>query len=461
MPIGSRLPLPPGHRFPATKYRLLREPGRGLAGARRARSGAGERRRPGARPRPALRAGDRRQRLSAAEQRAIGFPWSEAMVERARRSVGATLAAARAALVEGVAANLAGGTHHASAGSGSGYCVFNDVAVAARLCRPSGSARHGGGAAAAHRRHRPRRPPGRRHRLDLRRRPERLHPVAARREELPVPQGGERPRRRPARRLRRRRLPGRARRRAGRRSGASTRRAVRPGVLPRRRRPARGRPARPPEAHRRRAAGARPAGVRGAARARAFRWRSRWPAATAATSTSRSRSRRRRCRARSQSGRDGRMRGHERQQSRVQRAPPSTGRSRCRAPPTAASCRSPPAGSTTTPTATSTTSSTTRCSTPRSTALLIEAGALDVAAGEVIGCVVETHCNYFAPLAFPQAARGRHPGRPHRRLERALRDRHLRRRRGRDRGRAATSSTSTSTVRRDGRSPCPTACCRS
>ena len=135
----------------------------------------------------------------------------------------------------------------------------------------------------------------------------------------------------------------------------------------------------------------------------------------------------------------------------------STGRSRCRAPPTAASCRSPPAGSTTTPTATSTTSSTTRCSTPRSTAILIEAGALDIAAGEVIGYVVETHCNYFAPLAFPQAARGRHPRRPDRRLERALRDRHLRRRRGRRPRPAATSSTSTSIVRQSGRSPCPTA----
>jgi acetoin utilization deacetylase AcuC-like enzyme len=126
------LVLPPGHSFPATKYRRLRslvedwpeldvreaEPAGNevLALAHEARyvqaiAGNG---------------------LSAAEQRAIGFPWSEAMVERARRSVGATLAAARAALVEGVAANLAGGTHHASAGRGSGYCVFNDVAVAAR-----------------------------------------------------------------------------------------------------------------------------------------------------------------------------------------------------------------------------------------------------------------------------------------------------------------------------------------
>lgn len=72
---------------------------------------------------------------SAAQQREIGFPWSERMVERARRSVGATIAAARHALFEGagVAANLAGGTHHAYTHKGSGYCVFNDVAVAARL----------------------------------------------------------------------------------------------------------------------------------------------------------------------------------------------------------------------------------------------------------------------------------------------------------------------------------------
>jgi acetoin utilization deacetylase AcuC-like enzyme len=71
--------------------------------------------------------------LSAAQQREIGFPWSPSMAERSRRSVGASIAAARAALAEGVAANMAGGTHHAEAGKGSGYCVFNDVAVAARL----------------------------------------------------------------------------------------------------------------------------------------------------------------------------------------------------------------------------------------------------------------------------------------------------------------------------------------
>jgi acetoin utilization deacetylase AcuC-like enzyme len=71
--------------------------------------------------------------LSATEAREIGFPWSEAMLERSRRSVGATIAAARCALQEGIAVNLAGGTHHALAGRGGGFCVFNDVAVAIRV----------------------------------------------------------------------------------------------------------------------------------------------------------------------------------------------------------------------------------------------------------------------------------------------------------------------------------------
>jgi acetoin utilization deacetylase AcuC-like enzyme len=69
--------------------------------------------------------------LSDGEQRAIGFPWSAEMVERSRRSVGATLAACAAAIGEGVAINLAGGTHHARRDRGQGYCVFNDVAIAA------------------------------------------------------------------------------------------------------------------------------------------------------------------------------------------------------------------------------------------------------------------------------------------------------------------------------------------
>lgn len=70
--------------------------------------------------------------LDAPRLKAIGFPWSNAMAERARRSVGATLAACRVALRDGISANLAGGTHHAGRSQGGGFCVFNDVAVAAR-----------------------------------------------------------------------------------------------------------------------------------------------------------------------------------------------------------------------------------------------------------------------------------------------------------------------------------------
>jgi acetoin utilization deacetylase AcuC-like enzyme len=126
--------LPEGHRFPMPKYRLLRDrvaaqlPGIRLEEAPSATDGelalAHE---------PVYVTAVAEGFLSAAAQREIGFPWSPRMAERARRSVGATIAAARTALVEGVSANLAGGTHHASAGKGSGYCVFNDTAVAARL----------------------------------------------------------------------------------------------------------------------------------------------------------------------------------------------------------------------------------------------------------------------------------------------------------------------------------------
>jgi acetoin utilization deacetylase AcuC-like enzyme len=70
--------------------------------------------------------------LSPQEQREIGFPWSEKMVERSRRSAGATVAAVKIALEEGIGINLAGGTHHAYRNMGSGFCVFNDSAIAAR-----------------------------------------------------------------------------------------------------------------------------------------------------------------------------------------------------------------------------------------------------------------------------------------------------------------------------------------
>lgn len=84
-------------------------------------------------------------RLTLAQQREIGFPWTPAMVERSLRSVGATVAAARDAMAgHGVAANLAGGTHHAYADKGSGFCVFNDVAVAARVAQTEWARRYAG-----------------------------------------------------------------------------------------------------------------------------------------------------------------------------------------------------------------------------------------------------------------------------------------------------------------------------
>ncbi|MEJ8835918.1 histone deacetylase family protein [Ramlibacter sp. AN1133] len=128
------LPLPSGHRFPMGKYRLLRDR---LAAEL-----------PDIRLMPAEAATDGQLALVHTPAyiqaiadgsvdpkilREIGFPWSSAMAERARRSVGATIAACRTALREGVAANIAGGTHHAYPDRGAGFCVFNDAAVAARL----------------------------------------------------------------------------------------------------------------------------------------------------------------------------------------------------------------------------------------------------------------------------------------------------------------------------------------
>ncbi|WIT11989.1 histone deacetylase [Paucibacter sediminis] len=138
------LALPPGHRFPQSKYRLLREQIERAPGAIRLRAAA-----PASEGELALAHSpdyvDKvlQGHLSAAEQREIGFPWSPSMAARSRHSVGASIEAARAALAEGVAANLAGGTHHAHADKGSGYCVFNDVAVAARLMQTEWHRAHG------------------------------------------------------------------------------------------------------------------------------------------------------------------------------------------------------------------------------------------------------------------------------------------------------------------------------
>jgi acetoin utilization deacetylase AcuC-like enzyme len=127
------LPLPPGHRFPMSKYRLLRERLDGLPDLQMCQATPASDGELALAHTPGYVSAVIEGTLSAALQREIGFPWTEAMVERARRSVGATILAARAALATGVATNVAGGTHHATADKGGGYCVFNDAAVAARL----------------------------------------------------------------------------------------------------------------------------------------------------------------------------------------------------------------------------------------------------------------------------------------------------------------------------------------
>lgn len=128
------LPLPPGHRFPMGKYRLLLDrlaaelPGLRLLPAEPATDGQ-----LALAHAPAYIAAIAQGTAAPAVMREIGFPWSPAMAERARRSVGATISACRTAFREGVAANIAGGTHHAYGDKGGGFCVFNDAAVAARL----------------------------------------------------------------------------------------------------------------------------------------------------------------------------------------------------------------------------------------------------------------------------------------------------------------------------------------
>ncbi|MGH6611257.1 MAG: histone deacetylase family protein [Burkholderiaceae bacterium] len=133
------LPLPQGHRFPMSKYAKLREqvhaslPGLTLLEP----TAATDEQLALAHDRQYIER-VRHDALTAAELRAIGFSWSTQMVERSLRSAGATIAACRAASIEGVAVNLAGGTHHAQRGKGAGYCVFNDAAIAARTVQIEG-----------------------------------------------------------------------------------------------------------------------------------------------------------------------------------------------------------------------------------------------------------------------------------------------------------------------------------
>ena len=135
------LPLPEDHRFPMVKYSMLRE-----RVARDGICGPGELSTPRAvTDEEILRAHapDYLKRVASGtltekEVRRIGFPWSEKMVERSRRASGGTLGACLAALDEGFAANLAGGTHHAFSDRGEGYCVLNDSAIAARAVQAAG-----------------------------------------------------------------------------------------------------------------------------------------------------------------------------------------------------------------------------------------------------------------------------------------------------------------------------------
>ena len=128
------VPLPAGHRFPMPKYARLHQR-------------VAEARLPGVELTASAPASDEQLlrvhnaeylkrslcgELTEREMRRIGFPWSPELVVRSRYAVGGTIDASRAALSDGLAVNLAGGTHHAYPDHGEGYCVFNDVAVAAR-----------------------------------------------------------------------------------------------------------------------------------------------------------------------------------------------------------------------------------------------------------------------------------------------------------------------------------------
>jgi len=136
--------LPANHRFPIAKYALLRDAvrARGLVAA-------GNLHEPQRAPIESLLLVHTERYVHAvtagtltdAEQRRIGLPWSESLVERSFRAVGGTCEAATAALERGLTMNLAGGTHHAFPDHGEGFCVFNDVAVAIRTLQRDGRIR--------------------------------------------------------------------------------------------------------------------------------------------------------------------------------------------------------------------------------------------------------------------------------------------------------------------------------
>lgn len=142
-PDVEEMPVPAGHRFPASKYRLLRElvareqifPPGALAPSPEASIADLERAHA-----PEYVAAVLDGTLAPDIVRRIGLPWSPALARRSRATVGGSLAAARVALSDGLSGQLAGGTHHAHREFGSGFCVFNDLAVAALTLLAEGAA---------------------------------------------------------------------------------------------------------------------------------------------------------------------------------------------------------------------------------------------------------------------------------------------------------------------------------
>jgi acetoin utilization deacetylase AcuC-like enzyme len=132
---GDALVLPPGHRFPIGKYLRVTEilarehPGLIQEGARASWADLE------LSHDPAYLAAVRHGALEPGAVRRLGFPWSEALVSRSRRSTGGTLTALAWAFAHGAAGHIAGGTHHAFRDRGEGFCVFNDLAVAVAVAR--------------------------------------------------------------------------------------------------------------------------------------------------------------------------------------------------------------------------------------------------------------------------------------------------------------------------------------
>lgn len=141
---GYVVPLPEGHRFPMPKFGMIHD----LLCAEGITS-CDDSHRPELPGREAVELVHQRRyvdafssgALEARALRRIGLPWSEALVERTFRAVGGTILTARLALEHGVACNSAGGTHHAHPGFGSGFCILNDLAIAARLLLEEGAVR--------------------------------------------------------------------------------------------------------------------------------------------------------------------------------------------------------------------------------------------------------------------------------------------------------------------------------